>query len=63
MLCVVCRLPPAGVAALVRSYVLVPEDNSNTGATLRASFQLTDVEGRTQVGGGVQLGLTAAARV
>jgi hypothetical protein len=44
-----CRLPLASITHLVRSYVLVPESNSQVGSTLRVSFQVTDAAGRTQV--------------
>ena len=43
------RLPPAQVAAILRSAQLVPDANSNEGSTLRVSYQLKDGAGRTQV--------------
>eukprot|EP00775_Hariotina_reticulata_P010661 gene10661-10820_t len=43
------RLPPAAVKLVVRSSVLVPDANSDAGSSLRFTYQLTDLLGRTQV--------------
>ncbi len=43
------RYPPASIAALVRTYTLIPEDNSQQGQTLQLSFQLKDAAGRTAI--------------
>lgn len=43
------RLPPAGIAIILCSAVLLPDANSDDGSTLRVSYQLRDSTGRTQV--------------
>lgn len=47
--CTRCRPPPASVALIVCSQLLVPESGGAAGRTLRLSYQLRDASGRTAV--------------
>lgn len=44
-----CRNPPAAVAVIIQSSILVSDASGPEGSTLRLSYQLSDAAGRTQV--------------